>query len=1022
MTDIGSTERSTQNRVVKLFREQLDYRYLGDRSDRTDNACVDRPELTAFLTSQGASPGDIDQVLARLDREISFPGRGLYENNRAVYALMRYPVKVKLEAGEQKRDIHLIDWERPENNRFGIAEEVTLTGRNTRRPDLVLYVNGLAVAVIELKNSRVLVSEAIGQLQSCQQNDFHPDFFNTVQFVFAGSDAQGLRYGTIGTPTKFYLEWKEPAAVDAPKHRLDRHLAQMCDKARLIELMRDFVLFDGGIKKVPRVHQYVGVKAAQNHVRRREGGVIWHTQGSGKSIVMVLLARWILETLPQARVVIVTDREELDGQIEGVFGDAGEEIARATSGRDLLHQLTLPTPRLLCSLVHKFGKHDADDFDAMIAELQRNPVAVTGELFVFVDECHRTQSGRLHRTMKALLPNAMFIGFTGTPLLKADKETSLEVFGRYIHTYKFGEAVEDEVVLDLVYEARDIDQELTNQVKVDAWFDAKTRGLNDWQRDELKKKWGTLQKVLSSRSRVEQIVQDVVADFATRPRLSSERGNAILVTSSILEACKFHRAFAMTELRERCAIITSYNPHAGDISKEETGANTDSDRQLVYRTYKELVDGVMADPGKTKAQTYEARAKQMFKKEPARMRLLIVVDKLLTGFDAPGCSYLYIDKIMRDHGLFQAICRTNRLDGADKTAGHIVDYKNLFESVEHSIAVYTTELDVDSGGGDDGESPEIMMQRRLERGRQQLDDALEVAELTVQPVPPPQTEIDYIRHFCGDPENATDLKEHEPRRAGFYKAIATLVRAYAGIADDMENAGYSATRAVEVKTRIQHFEKARQTIRLAANEVLDLKPYEADMRYLIDTYIRADDSRMVSTFGDRPLLEVIVKSGIADGIVQAMGEKASKAAVAETIENNVRSTISEKNLTDPDYFARMSDLLQEIIYQRRTDAIDYAAYLQRIEALVANVQRGFADDTPAELNTAGKRALASNLNGNTELACRIDNMVREVRPDAWRGNPTKEKQIKRDALMPLLDGDLAEVERVFAILYEQREY
>jgi type I restriction enzyme, R subunit len=316
--------------------------------------------------------------------------------------------------------------------------------------------------------------------------------------------------------------------------------------------MHDFVLFDGGKKKLPRVHQYFGIKAAQRHVHERKGGIIWHTQGSGKSIVMVLLAKWILENHPNARVAIVTDRDELDKQIERVFTEAGVTIKRTSSGRDLMTQLGQATPRLLCSLVHKFGKKGVDDFDQFVKDLEAQSSATVGELFVFVDECHRTQSGKLHRVMKAMMPNAVFIGFTGTPLLKKDKATSLEVFGGYIHTYKFGEAVDDGVVLDLLYEARDIDQTLGSVEKIDAWFEAKTKGLNDWQKDELKKQWGTMQHVLSSRSRMDRVVSDIIFDFGVKPRLSNERGNAILVASSIYEACKYFTLFQKT--RSRAAV------------------------------------------------------------------------------------------------------------------------------------------------------------------------------------------------------------------------------------------------------------------------------------------------------------------------------------------------------------------------------------------------------------------------------------------------------------------------------------
>jgi len=303
----------------------------------------------------------------------------------------------------------------------------------------VLYINGIAVAVLELKNSRVSIGDGIRQSLVNQREEFIRSFFTTVQFIFAGNDSEGLQYGAIGTPEKFFLKWKEDEADNAG-YKLDKYLLKICNKKRFIELLYDFVLFDAGVKKLPRVHQYFGIKAAQEHVRRREGGIIWHTQGSGKSIVMVLLAKWILENYAKARVAIVTDRDELDKQIEGVFNDAGETIHRSSSGRDLMSQLGQAKPRLLCSLVHKFGKRDVDNFETFIKELESQPAHALGELFVFVDECHRTQSGKLHRVMKAIMPGAVFIGFTGTPLLKKDKSTSLEIFGKYIHTYKFNNA------------------------------------------------------------------------------------------------------------------------------------------------------------------------------------------------------------------------------------------------------------------------------------------------------------------------------------------------------------------------------------------------------------------------------------------------------------------------------------------------------------------------------------------------------------------------------------------------------
>ncbi len=435
--NLGKPERNTQNRVIRLFQNELGYTYLGDWSDRDGNTNVEEEFLTKYLIDKGGyTQSQVNAVIHRLRTEADHNSRGLYGNNQAVYELLRYGVSTITEAGKPSETIQLVNWKHPQNNDFYIAEEVTLkrgqsSETNGRRPDLVLYVNGIAIGILELKNSRVSIGDGIRQNLSNQSPEFNEWFFSTIQFVFAGNDTEGLRYGTVGTGEKYFLSWKEDED-DNDGYKLDKYLRKMCNKQRLIELMFDFVLFDGGVKKLPRVHQYFGIQAAQEYVRGRKGGIIWHTQGSGKSIVMVLLAKWILENNPMARVAIITDRDALDKQIQRVFTDAGEKIERSGSGSELMRQLSQPLPRLLCSLVHKFGRKDVDDFDDYVKELEASPSKTIGDIYVFVDECHRTQSGRLHRVMKAMMPSAIFIGFTGTPLLKKDKQTSNEVFGGYM--------------------------------------------------------------------------------------------------------------------------------------------------------------------------------------------------------------------------------------------------------------------------------------------------------------------------------------------------------------------------------------------------------------------------------------------------------------------------------------------------------------------------------------------------------------------------------------------------------------
>jgi type I restriction enzyme R subunit len=1024
MVTLPHSERQTQDRVIALFLDKLGWRFIGSRQE-TANSNIEEFLLRPWLEKRGHTSAQIKRALHTLRTEAHNPSRDLYDNNKIVYSLLRYGVDVKTAAGKATAKVHLIDWNNPEANDFVLAEEVTLKGGHERRPDLVLYINGIAIGVIELKRGSKEIGEGVRQLLSNQTREFNEWFFSTVQIVFAGNNSEGLRYGAIRTPEKYFLTWKEDEA-DNTGYKLDKYLQKICAKTRLIELLHDFVLFDGGIKKLPRVHQYFGVKAAQKFVSRREGGIIWHTQGSGKSIVMVLLARWILENNPGARVAIITDREELDKQIEGIFGQAGEKIERSRSGRELLAQLARPAPRLFCSLVHKFGRRNVADFEGFIEGLKASPVQTAGDIFVFVDECHRTQSGKLHRLMKAMMPNATLIGFTGTPLLKKDK-TSVEAFGKYIHTYKFDEAVGDGVVLDLVYEARDIDQRIRSGERIDAWFEAKTKGLNQWQKAELQRQWVTMQNVLSSKARIDRVVADIIFDFCTRPRLRDERGNAILVASSIYEATKYFSLFQKTVFKDKCAIVTSYNPQAGDVIREETGAGTETDKQFIYNTYIELLKNIAPRPGRNPAESYEDDMRKLFTKDPARMKLLVVVDKLLTGFDAPPCTCLYIDKSMQDHGLFQAICRTNRLDGDDKLFGCIVDYKDLFKKVKNAIAVYTSELDDGAGGG----SPEILLKNRLEKGRERLDAAIEQLDLLCQPVLLPKSDLEYIHYFCGNTENPDDLKEHEPQRVALYKAVVALIRAYANIADDLKAAGYDGAGITRIKSLLNHYLAIRETIRKASGETLDLKPFEADMRHLIDTYIEADEPRKISPFDNITLLELIVETGIAAAIKSGLGDlENNKDAVAETIENNVRRKIMTEHLNDPAFYDTMSAQLRELIELRKQRAIEYEEYLRRIADLVGTVQAGHAaglagplKDSPALralYNDLKKHGAETNDDAVLQLAQKLDTTIRQVKPDGFRGVPAKENIIKQ-ALSEILNDDTA-VERVFAIIAAQTEY
>ena len=1029
MSNVGQRERATQNRIVQFFQAELGYRYLGDWQDREGNKNIEVSILSAWLKKRGTSDALITRTIRQLDTAAALgEGKKLYYANKDVYRLLRYGVKDKEGAGQQNQTVWLIDWANPEANDFAIAEEVSIKGENKKRPDIVLYVNGIALGVIELKRSSVSVSEGIRQNLDNQKKDFIRNFFTTMQLVMAGNDTQGLRYGTIETPEKYYLEWKED--INNPyDNLLDFHIRRVCNKQRFLQIVHDFIVFDSGVKKTCRHNQFFGIEAAKKHIARREGGIIWHTQGSGKSLTMVWLAKWVRENVRDARVLIVTDRTELDEQIEKVFSGVEEEIYRTKSGTDLVSTLNQVNPWLLCSLVHKFGRQtDSDDdaaTEAFIEELKKSlpkDFRAKGELFVFVDECHRTQSGKLHDAMKMILPEAMFIGFTGTPLMKKDKKKSVEVFGPYIHTYKFDEAVSDGVVLDLRYEARDIDQHITSQKKVDEWFEVKTRGLSRLAKTQLKQKWGTMQKVLSSKSRLQQIVNDILLDMDTKPRLMDGYGNAMLVCASVYQACKAYEMFSQTDLAGKVAIVTSFQPTAASIKGEETGEGL-TEKLFKYDTYRKMLADYFEqseEQAAKRVEEFEKEVKKRFIEEPGQMRLLIVVDKLLTGFDAPSATYLYIDKQMADHNLFQAICRVNRLDGEDKEYGYVIDYKDLFHSLDKAINDYTA----GAFEGYDKDDVAGLLKDRLQQARLDLENALEMVRSLCEPVKAPRDTQDYIHYFCGESgANQDALTEKEALRLTLYQSVAKLLRAYANIANEMPEAGFSAENINKIRDEMIHFEKVRDEVKLASGDLVDMKRFEPAMRHLLDMYIRADDSEQLMDFEELGLIELIVEKGADAANDLPEDIRDNQEAMAETIENNVRKTIVDENPVNPKYYERMSVLLDELIELRRQKAIEYQEYLERIRELAKKVIRPAQANTnyPTSMDTQAKRALYDNFGNDEVLATKIDSAIRHTKKADWVGDRFKERELA-NAIREEAAGYDVDIVQVMELAKAQKEY
>lgn len=1031
---IGEPERSVQNRLLVLFKEKLMYEYLGNYEYRTCNRNIESKLLFEYLMStQKWSEDEANRAITKLEKEAYCTPQNMQEKNEKVYSLLRYGANVSPDVGTKKITVNLIDWEHPDKNQFYIAEEVTINSSTpdsfTKRPDLVIYVNGIALAVIELKRSKVSVHDGIRQTIGNQQENFIRPFFSTVQLLFAGNDSQGLYYGVIDTPEKFWLRWKEPDA--SIPNELDRSVTQWFNKERLLEMIHDFLVFDAGVKKVCRPNQYFAVKAAQPRCEKKEGGVIWEAQGSGKSLIMVWLAEWIHENIDNSRVVIITDREELDEQISDGFKDTGETIARAKSGAGLIGMLNEEAPWLLCTLIHKFGKKNVEGkgdmagvkseiplekyLEDIVAQLPQGFKA-KGNIFVFIDECHRTQGGYLHEAMKTIMgKDVMMIGFTGTPLLHTQKKDTWQTFGPLIHAYRFNEAVEDGVILDLRYESRKVDQFLGNKDKIDAWFEKKTKGLNKVAAARLKGRWATMQNIFSSRQRIDAVVGDICLDMDTTPMLVNRRGNAILVADSIYQACRYWDAFQKTALKGHCAVITSFEAKADDINMASSGEN-ESEDEYKYRIYKEMTDGHKS------VSAFEAYAKKEFIDHPKNMRLLIVVDKLLTGFDAPSACVLYIDKHMENHNLFQAICRVNRVDGDDKEYGYIVDYQNLFECISGAIGDYTS--DGAALSGYDKEDIEGYIKEKNKACRKDLEEAKEQVDALLALVHP-QTREGFFRYFVYDdnaPEEEMDkqLDDNAEKRSKLYKYVRRYLNCYANLANSLEDMGYNEAERKEYAECAKKYDALKREIELRSNDHIDMRRYEPDMRQVLDLYVKAEDSEVIAKLDDTSFLDIVAAQNeeqlndLPDELKDEYGR-----ASAETVEANLREVIRKDSPFNPAYYGKLSIILQELIDKRKKEMLDYEEYMKELIELVKKARGKSANSYPESIKTPGMRALYDNLGQNEYLAIRAHEVIRENAIVGFRDNRLKQRKLIK-ALAKLLGDEMAQ--KIYDIIKLHDEY
>lgn len=1002
-------ERDYQNALVKRFQEELGYTYLGNwqyakgatvNNMGVANSPILDDEIRSFLKEQGRTEMQIEDVLVKLkdkarlgDSKMS----SLIQCNTDLYDTLIMGIKSQPSPEENHEDVMFFDFDHPQNNHFAIAEEVSyidpLLGKN-KRPDIVVYVNGIALAVFELKRSLVNYEEGIKQHLS-NERDFIPSFFTTTQFTIASNDDVEFRYGTIGTPLAFWCKWKRDTNKVGDTITEKEAYRLFFNKENFMFFFHYGVLNDGGIKKVLRPHQIYAIKAAAKRMPQKESGVIWHSQGSGKSLTMVALASYIQKNFSNPRVVVITDRKELDLQLAGTFVKGGNKLHHAESCSDLLDTLNKGDEWLICSLIHKFGAHNHNDeaekdesgtkvsLDEYLNELQTiiakkygNYFSVKGDnIFVFVDECHRTQSGRLHEAMRAIMgKEVMLIGFTGTPLLKKDKgdpynaikSMSERTFGPYIHKYLHKQAVEDKVILDLQYEYRNVEQQLTSKEKVDQKLAALTAGreLTPEQKQMVEERWATMERIYSTKERIERIGYSILDDL-NYGLLKHDWCNAMLIAGSIFQAYRYYKFFSSSDLKGRCAVVTSYDPTDSDIANNSADNNKTTEAKFKYDWAKKSFE----EAGVKNADEYEKWAKELFVKRPAQMKLLIVVNKLLTGFDAPCATILYIDNEIKDHTLFQAVCRVNRLgedikdDKGDiivkthKEFGRIVDFKNLFNSIENVVTKFN-----DGSGFEGLDDVDIdgLLDSAVNKCKEKLLAVTEAYE-GLKTIWESKSLNDlealseyYIKEYDGEEPAQT-------RRNIMYSITGSMVTAYNNMSDYFSKTDLTAEQINHFASLSREAGTVQRKVKQKSGDDFDPKTLDPDMRQLLDQHIRAEDAEtFIPSSADFSFLDHINdNTDVEEATEKAIHEAGGNAnGAAEAIEGKARRVNTDWNSGDAEEYRLFSDKLQALLEELKARN---ATAKEKIEALIEHIKAiKHGNDAPYDLANKRSKALWNN--------------------------------------------------------------
>ena len=1023
-----TSENSLQQKSLKLL-QKLGYKFITKEQNRelrnnNLNDVILKDIATKQLTKINSytykgekfefSKTDIERQIYNLN---TLAAGGLLATNKKITEslLLGTSIEQNLSDGSKKSfSFKFIDFDNIDNNIFHVTEEfsvernVKTEAEKTRRADIVLFINGFPIVVIELKKSDVEASKGVSQLIAYQSDKEIPKLFEFAQLLIAANN-HSPQYATTGSPAKYFLTWQEEdekllqqldsLVTNRHPSQLDNLLISLCSKHRLMKLFRFFILFDNNVKKIARYQQYFAINAIMQSISHyeganRKGGLIWHTQGSGKSLTMVMATMYLQKKVENARIVVVTDRTDLDKQISETFKNSEVEVVKAKTGKNLIDELEKGTS-VITSTIHKFE-----------TAVKQNCKLESSNIFILVDESHRTQSGDFHRAMKKVFVNGCYIGFTGTPLLKSQKsDGSISKFNGLIHKYTIDQAIKDKAVLPLLYEARMVDQWITDETALNRRFARYTQDLTEDQKKDLEQKWVNFRNVASSKQRLEAIVFDIEDHFTKNVRGQSFK--AMLATNSKIEAVRFKKLFD-----EGGRISSAVSISAPDVKEGNDEVN---DTKLEVQAFWK---DILAKYGSEKA--YNDYIDGEFKSEDGDIELLIVVDKLLTGFDAPIAQVLYIDKELKDHTLLQAIARVNRVyEGKDY--GLIVDYRGLFENLDKALTSYGAlagydEIDVKGTFAD--VKKELL---KLKTSFSQLQDIFKS-----------------IVHK-NDQENYEVFLDTKEKRQEFYKALNNFARDLAfSLGCDFVNHVYSEDELAKFKKWLRFYNTLRKSLRIRYAESVDFAQYEQRMQSLLDTYIGTEG-------------EVFQLSATVDMFSQDFKDEVdnltSDRAKADAIISATTKYAKEKREVNPAFYDRIAEKIKEIIQQykeKRLSEREFLAEAEGIHTKIKDHNDAILASYPSQISSKPKQSFYDSLkeyftpknnqsfrqapttesisnDSYIKIICYIDKLFAKfIKKPNWKNNIDVKNQIEQELDDYLFDEniDVVELDKFLQKAYE----